>query len=682
MSWKDALLKAVSTMVGTAQLIPGTRSLPPRRGTKEFLQAYRSSPWLRAGANLMSNRMAAIEWQVWGQARNADEPMEAHPILDFLQAGCPTLRLSGYMCRKITSVHLELAGEAFWFLERTQGRGVPVAYMPLPPHWVTDTPRPGRDFYEVQVPNGAKLEIAASEVIWFKDPDAENPHERGTGIAASLADEFDTDEAAAKHLASYLYNKARPDIIITGTDTAPLSKDEAKLIEASWTQKFSGPQKAGKPFFSSGAIAVKEIGAPLKELELVPLRGYERDIIVSVWGIPPECLGIILNSNRATIDAADTLLAKNALVPRATMWREALQLQLVPLFGKGLWVDFVSPVQEDKEFKLKVRQAFPFAFTINELRETCGDVPLEGANGDMFAKPFTYSFEPMLETTAPELPALPAPEDDPTDPQGQPAGEVRGVKKKDFSDDDYIFISDAVDDPLVMAKTQRALKTLLERLITEWGEEALRNAGSDVQFAIDQSLREFIQETSGDRITGTINQTTRQAIRDVLEKGSTEGYTVDEIAAGIKTVFREANDTRSRLIAETEVTRATNVATLEAIGQGGFEQKIWLTTRDGHARDTHVRLDGDVVGLRENFKSESGAQGPGPGMFGDPSEDCNCRCAIEAALPGLDTEQNRSRRWTEKDSRRRPYDKLYRRTMISMFDAQQAAVLKRLAQRS
>lgn len=55
---------------------------------------------------------------------------------------------------------------------------------------------------------------------------------------------------------------------------------------------------------------------------------------------------------------------------------------------------------------------------------------------------------------------------------------------------------------------------------------------------------------------------------------------------------------------------------------------------------------------------------------------------VEAALPGLDTEDRRAVRWTEKDARRRPYDKLYRRTMISMFDGQEAAVLKRLKQRS
>lgn len=681
MNWKSALMKAVSNLTGTAQLIPSTRSLPPRRGTKEFLQAYRSSPWLRAGANLLSNRMAAIEWQVWSMARQTEEPLEIHPILDFLQAGCPTLRLSGYMCRKITSVHLELAGEAFWFLERTAGRGVPVAYMPLPPHWVTDIPRPGRDVYEVQVPNGAKLEIAASEVIWFKDPDAENPHERGSAIAASLADELDTDEAAAKHLATYLFNKARPDIIITGTDQAPLSKEEAKAIEASWTQKFGGPQKSGKPFFSTGSIDIKEIGASLKDLELVPLRAYERDIIVSVWGIPPECLGIILNSNRATIDAADTLLAKNNLVPRATMWREALQLQLAPLFGKGLWIDFVSPVQEDKEFRLKVQQAFPFAFTINELRETGGAAPLEGPNGDYFAKPFTYSFDPTLDSSVEQSPGADQVSDNDVARLEEPKT-FQGHKKKALTDEDFIHISDAVDDPLVMAKTQRALKGLLEKLIAEWGEEALRNAGSEVQFTINQAMRDFIEETSGDRITGTVNQTTREAIRGVLQAGTEAGSDVDEIAAGIRTVFRQANDVRSRLIAETEMTRATNAATLEAINQGGFENKIWLTTRDGHARDTHMALDGEVVGLRENFRSESGASGQGPGMFGDPSEDCNCRCAVEAALPGLDTEDRRAVRWTEKDARRRPYDKLYRRTMISMFDGQEAAVLKRLKQRS
>jgi hypothetical protein len=37
---------------------------------------------------------------------------------------------------------------------------------------------------------------------------------------------------------------------------------------------------------------------------------------MQVYGIPPEKLGIVENSNRSTIDSADYLFAKSILVPQ------------------------------------------------------------------------------------------------------------------------------------------------------------------------------------------------------------------------------------------------------------------------------------------------------------------------------------------------------------------------------
>lgn len=46
-----------------------------------------------------------------------------------------------------------------------------------------------------------------------------------------------------------------------------------------------------------------------------------------------------------------------------------------------------------------------------------------------------------------------------------------------------------------------------------------------------------------------------------------------------------------------------------------------------YGRDTHRKLDGQIRELDEDFEVD-GMRASAPGHFGDPAEDCNCRCAV------------------------------------------------------
>ena len=48
---------------------------------------------------------------------------------------------------------------------------------------------------------------------------------------------------------------------------------------------------------------------------------------------------------------------------------------------------------------------------------------------------------------------------------------------------------------------------------------------------------------------------------------------------------------------------------------------------DGDTRPTHRRLDGQIRELDEPFEM-GGKKAMHPGGFGDPAEDCNCRCQL------------------------------------------------------
>ena len=82
-------------------------------------------------------------------------------------------------------------------------------------------------------------------------------------------------------------------------------------------------------------------------------------------------------------------------------------------------------------------------------------------------------------------------------------------------------------------------------------------------------------------------------------------------------------------IIDTESHRDYNTAVYEAAKSSGVPvKKLWNTMLDDKVRETHRYLEGIEVGLDDLFYSESGASALYPGGFGDPEEDCNCRCFV------------------------------------------------------
>jgi uncharacterized protein with gpF-like domain len=70
--------------------------------------------------------------------------------------------------------------------------------------------------------------------------------------------------------------------------------------------------------------------------------------------------------------------------------------------------------------------------------------------------------------------------------------------------------------------------------------------------------------------------------------------------------------------------------------KGADVVKQWDSMLDKKVRSTHRKLDGQIREVDEPFEMD-GKKAMFPGDFGDPAEDCNCRCAsLTRAKWGLD----------------------------------------------
>lgn len=448
LSWRDRLSLVGRAFAGSISLDPssvGGRLLsgvvspggaPPARGTREYLGAYSTMPWLRAVASRVSFDIAATDWKLLverkpggiarrnrmlqkangirrktlikaGMEAGEIEEITNHPALDLLDNA--NSMQTGLQMRRVTQLHLDLVGESFWLLERG-ALNQPIAVWPIPPSWVLGTPTPRRPAYRVSF-KGWQGEVPETEMICFSDVDPLNPYGRGTGTARALADELETDEYASKHVKAFFYNNARPDLVVYPVNGGSMTEDDVERVEEQWTAQNQGFWRAFKPFFLRREVGIKELDqGNFRAQQMVPLREFERDSILQVFGVSPETLGILgPGSNRATVTMGDQIYGRRVLIPRLELIRSVLQERLMPEFDERLIVDYESPVTKDREMELDAAKAAPWALTINEWRCMQGLEPLE-VGGDVHLVPPT-SVAARFDGEMPEPQERPEPEE-------------------------------------------------------------------------------------------------------------------------------------------------------------------------------------------------------------------------------------------------------------------------------
>lgn len=386
-------------------------SAPLRKGTTELLAAYRLMPWLNTIVDVCSDGVADLEWCVYrpvggakSRARLAAamrrpviaskalgstrrEALKAlvddgevvevpnHPMLNLIAS--PNDHLTGRQTMKLLQIHLDLAGETFLPLD-LRGR-MPVGYWPLPPNAVMNLPDymlpPDEQFYQVAF-GRVYGRISPDQMLHIRHPDPADPMGRGVGKGFTLGDELDTDEYAARFAKNYFYNNTIPAAVIAIEGMPTGDNPAAKRFKEDLQKNHQGADNAGKVLVTSGKTTISRLDTDFQKMDLKALRKGTNDFIRMNWRVPPEIVGDLTSSNKATAWAAQDALAKQCIVPRGEFFRTEFQLRLMPrLAGPDDVLDFESPIPEDREHELRVMGTFPSAFTYNEARELAGKKP-------------------------------------------------------------------------------------------------------------------------------------------------------------------------------------------------------------------------------------------------------------------------------------------------------------------
>lgn len=134
----------------------------------------------------------------------------------------------------------------------------------------------------------------------------------------------------------------------------------------------------------------------------------------------------------------------------------------------------------------------------------------------------------------------------------------------------------------------------------------------------------------------------KRNIATTLSRGISTGMQYVEIAGRLQKYHQIGFNNAMRIV-RTEGHRIQIQSALDAQkaakAQGCEIVKQWDSTLDGRTRPHHRQLDGQIREVEEPFEV-NGMHADGPGLFGRPGEDCNCRCAVlQRATWALDDEE-------------------------------------------
>ncbi|MEG1562525.1 MAG: phage portal protein [Bacteroides sp.] len=320
---------------------------PPSKNTAEWLDMFSKSPRL-AVVDRIASDLANIGGKLLRINEDGTETeITNHRFMDFMKQPNPLYEMTSSAIWRLHEIYLLLVGESFFLIERDE-HGRPTELWNVPPHWVKMTPYLGSPTYTIISPGGLSKTVPVDDMFIMKQLNPLDPFLRGLGIAESIADEVEIDEYAAKFQKRFFYNDATPPVVFLMPEA---TSDQRDAFLAGWNQKHKGVENSHKAAAVTGNVDVKELGSSEgKNLGFIESRIAMRDAVLEHFSVPREIMGITENSNRATADSAQYIYAKNVLTPRIKMREEAINKQLLPLFGDNLVWRYDPVIPYDKDF--------------------------------------------------------------------------------------------------------------------------------------------------------------------------------------------------------------------------------------------------------------------------------------------------------------------------------------------
>lgn len=516
----------------------------------------------------------------------------------------------------------------------------------------------------------------------------------GMSEVSSVYYEVNQYLAAGQHNLGLLKNGARPSgaLVLKTKDGNPIFLNEESFarIKAQMEENYSGAMNSGKPMLLEGGLEWEEMSVNPKDMDFLNMEKYAEQQIYKRFGIPVQ----LISAESATynnMQEARLEFYENKILPMTEDLLDNLTPKLLSRYG----LDKTHELTVDKDaidvftVKKNMRRDSIEKSTVlmlNEKRSELGLKPVKLGNNVFYQDKIIAGEDAesgaevraAMESSQAKIPPVGGQQDpnNPTPPNKQGKGIVETVP---FLYTKNMFVPEVLDDPILNTHISSVTDAMYFDLVMQYGQDVVDEIAKNLVFQQTTYMEQFIRSSSADLISN-INATTKKRIRQQLLESAQAGEDITGITTRLNTIFDDP--TRVDTIAMTETTKAAGFANREALDQAGIDKGVWLTVKDGHARDAHRAMDGQVSDNGGYFTAPDGHRTRHPGGFGVARLDINCRCAVVGYF-GQDgdkgfTQEYLTKEWLRKEEKRVSKEDIVKTAMRKVFTLQKDTVILEL----
>ncbi len=335
----------------------------------KYAGVYMASPWVYVAVNRIAEAAALVPFHVRTSARAGEVPPPGggevaqpdHPFVRLLRN--PNPLLSRFELIEATVGHLEIHGNAYWFLAGEPG-GTPQELWPLRPdrvQVVPDAQRGVRGY--VYTVNGRDVPLDAAEVVHFRRWHPANDYYGLSALeAARLA--VESDRAMADwNRRHFSEGYAVPAGIVAIRER--ISDADFERIKREWRASYGGRERK-TAFLRGAAVEWHGVGLSQQDMDFLNARRFNREEIFQIFGIPVGMFSE--NATEANALVGERVFIERTLWPKLVRIAEKITTDLLPFYGAGLTGHFEDIRPQDRASMLRELQAAKGVLTVDELR--------------------------------------------------------------------------------------------------------------------------------------------------------------------------------------------------------------------------------------------------------------------------------------------------------------------------
>ncbi|GBR74601.1 phage portal protein [Candidatus Termititenax aidoneus] len=204
--------------------------------------------------------------------------------------------------------HMALTGNELWIKSKSSAyaltKGIAEEFIPVPAgNWQPNLSANQIQLksYDVWFGGGARYTVSPDDVLHFKQSTLYSPF-IGIGNITKLRLLAEGEISGQEYVNAFLERGAAPSIVIL--DKSDRTPDDNKRYADQLREAYEGRNNTGKLMYLSGDADAKTLNISNKDMQFLESKNYNRQSILSMFGVSEFVAGILGSVNRATADKA------------------------------------------------------------------------------------------------------------------------------------------------------------------------------------------------------------------------------------------------------------------------------------------------------------------------------------------------------------------------------------------